>query len=60
MKCEICSEEIYDLKSIKLFEGDICRLCMCSMAEIPVNHILYDFYKDKIRSVLMKKLHEVL
>jgi hypothetical protein len=60
MVCEICGEKISDLKSIRLFDKDICSLCIYSIAEIPVNHILYDFYKDRVKNLQMKKIKEIL
>ncbi|WP_133629114.1 sigma factor G inhibitor Gin [Fonticella tunisiensis] len=58
MICSVCGEETS--KSIKLFDKDICSLCMISIKEVPVNHILYDFYKDRIKKIQMQKIKELL
>lgn len=60
MKCAICGQEIKDGRAIKLFEKDVCNLCIYSISEIAVSHVLYDFYKDRIKEIQRNKLMEIL
>lgn len=60
MKCAICQGEISDKSSIRLFSSDICSLCIYSIGQIHVNHIFFDYYKDKLREIQRKMIQETL
>lgn len=60
MRCFICSEKIENEIPLKLFEKNICRLCMYSIAEVSVDNIFYDFYKERIKMIQQQKLKETI
>lgn len=60
MRCFICENEIKDRNNISLLDEKICSLCVASIGEIKINHILYNFYKDKIREIYRLKLNRDL
>ncbi|EYE89848.1 hypothetical protein Q428_00025 [Fervidicella metallireducens AeB] len=51
MRCFICENEIKDGNGINLLNEKICSLCVASIGEIKINHVLYNYYKDKIRDI---------
>jgi hypothetical protein len=55
MKCSICYGTIQNNK-ISLLGKDICGLCLKSIGELDVDDIFYDFYKDRIKSIIKLKL----
>lgn len=60
MKCFICGQEIENDRAIRLFDKEVCSLCLYSIGEIAINHVLYDFYKDRIKELQRIKIQEVL
>jgi hypothetical protein len=60
MKCSICQGEIKSKSITRLFNKDICGLCIYSIGQIHVNHILFDYYKDRIKDLQRKAIIDVL
>ncbi len=55
MKCEICYGVI-NSKGANLLGKSICPLCVKSMALIDADNIFYDYYKNRIKHIIMDKL----
>jgi hypothetical protein len=60
MSCSICGGEIKGKNKIRLFNTDICGLCIYSIGQIHVNHIFFDYYKDRIKELQRKIIIDVL
>lgn len=55
MKCAICYEVINN-RGTNLLGKNICPLCIKSIVEIDANNIFYDYYRDRIKHIVMKNL----
>jgi hypothetical protein len=59
MKCPICYENMDNDKNIRIFDSEICSMCLSSIGKIDVENIFYDYYKDRIKHIqssIMKDL----
>lgn len=59
MKCSVCYGTIKN-NSVNLLGKDICALCIKCIGESDVDNIFYDFYKDKIKSIIKTRIVSLL